>query len=358
MSTLIIFLVLLSVLVIAHEFGHFFAARRAGMKVEEFGLGFPPRLWSWKDKKGTRWSLNLFPLGGFVKIKGENGEEKEKDETNFTAKSIPWRLFVLSGGIIMNVIAAWALFSFGFATGIPALVDSASTDPNAIISGMQVRIIEVQKDSPAAKAGLVPGDTLLRVNGQDVTSATAVRDLLAQNTSGAAVDLVLAEKTLTVTPTYSAELSKYIIGAAFVDTGMMRYPWYTAPLKGLEATIQATKDVVVGLWTVLTGLIGSGKVAAELSGPVGIAVLTGQVAKMGFAYLLQFAAMLSINLAILNALPIPALDGGRILFVLIEAIRRKPLSGRTEQTIHAIGFALLIILVLCVTYRDVLGLLR
>lgn len=357
MFTLLIFLLLLSVLVIAHELGHFWAARRSGMTVEEFGVGFPPRLWAWKDRRGTEWSINLIPLGGFVRIFGENGEERGQPGS-FTSKPAWARFAVLIGGVVMNILVAWALFSAGFAIGMPAMIGE-NAPAGAVIENPAILVMEVLPESPAARAGVVPGDTLTRVGEQAVVDAENARTLLAAaGTNEIAVQFSRGDVVLEVTvrPEILPGHEQPLLGIAFADIGTVRLPWWRAPLAGARVTVDATIGVVRAFGQLIAGAARRDDVVASLSGPVGIAVMAGDIARLGGAHLLQFAAMLSVNLAVVNAIPFPALDGGRIALLVIEVIRRKPNSRRWEQGVHAAGFALLLLLVVFVTYHDILRL--
>ncbi len=358
--TILVFLFILSVLVVGHEFGHYFMARKAGMTVEEFGIGFPPKIFGKKDKNGTLWSVNAIPLGGFVRIKGEGPDETDRFSAgSFATKSIPWRFGVLVGGVVMNLILAWVLFTVGFGIGLPSLLEDGVED-GAIVSDRAIHIVEVLKNSPAATEGLLAGDKVVRIDGQEFTSGQDARAALSPNIDGSPIEFVILRgedtKTINVTPAMLEELQHEGVGVALVETGSIRYPWYLAPVKGAQTTIGMTAGVVSGFWGLLTGLLEKKDVAAQLSGPVGIAALTGQILDLGWIHLLQFAAMLSVNLAVLNILPFPALDGGRVVFLLIEAIRRKPLTAKIEHTVHAAGFALLLLIVVLVTYRDIVRL--
>lgn len=356
-GTVILFLVLLSLLVLVHEWGHFAAARRSGMKVEEFGIGFPPRLFGVKGKDGMTWSVNAIPLGGFVRIKGESGEDRAAPDSFASKKLLP-RLFVLIAGVAMNLVLAAVLFSVGFAFGLPAVVEG-DAPANAVISDRAVNIVEVVPGSPADLVGLSIGDRIISIDGEVYTTGESARLALAPKSDAAPLQLVIARngeaQNLEVTPAYLAQIDRDGIGVALVETGTVRYPWYLAPVMGIVTTVQVTGSVVVAFAGLIGGLFSGGDAAASVSGPVGIAVLTGQVAQLGFAHLVQFAAMLSVNLAVINFLPFPALDGGRMLFLAIEAIRRKPNSMKVEQAVHAAGFLVLMLIVLGVTYRDIVN---
>ncbi|MDQ5952366.1 MAG: Zinc metalloprotease [Patescibacteria group bacterium] len=358
-GTILLFLVLLSVLVLAHEWGHFAAARKSGMVVEEFGIGFPPKLFSWTDSKGTSWSVNLIPIGGFVRIQGESGEHRF-EVGSFATKSYIARFIVLFGGVFMNLVVAVVLFTFGFAFGLPAVIEGG-VDTHAIVTDQAVNIVQVISGSPAEQAGLKEGDKLISIDGADFAKGDAAREALKPHADSSPIEIVVEQsgdlKTVKVVPAYIEEIGHDGVGVALVETGKVRYPIYFAPVKGVTTTVGMTVQIVEAFGGLIKGVFTKdSNVAAQLSGPVGIAVLTGEVAHLGLAHLVQFAAMLSDNLAVLNIMPFPALDGGRIFFLLIEAIRRKPASQALEQGIHAAGFALLILLVVFVTYRDIVNL--
>lgn len=356
--TILLFLLILSVLVLAHEWGHYAAAKKMGMGVEEFGWGFPPRLFAWKGKDGMLWTINAIPLGGFVRIKGEGLDDRDVADS-FAKKSIPARLLVLLAGVGMNIVVAAILLSIGFAIGIPGVIEG-EVAANAVVEERASTVVEVLAGSPADTAGLQPGDMIVSVDGATHENAGAVREALKDPGEDGTFSLVFTrggeEKTATVIPSYIEAIDRMGIGAGILETGVVRYPWYVAPVKGIEATMTFTVAVIGGMYHLIADLVTGNGVSADVSGPVGIAKMTGDVARMGFAYLLQFAALLSINLAVLNALPFPALDGGRVFFVLLEAIRRKPASAKVEAIVHNTGFALLMLLVILVTYRDIVHL--
>ncbi len=363
--TILLFLLILSVLVLGHEWGHYFAAKRMGMKVDEFGLGFPPRLWAWKRKDGMEVSLNMIPLGGFVKIKGETPAVDDgvvtagsvEADDSFASKSIPRRFVVLVAGVAMNLVMAWVIFTVGFWVGIPAITDGGVTGGTVTNEG--VTIFDVMKDSPGAQAGMEIGDMVKSIDNVVYTESDAARLALAPGmTHQVVLDRSGKEVSVDVTASLIESLGHEAIGIELLKTGTVRFPWYQAPWRGMKQAVEGTVAIFAALGGLIAGIFSHNGVGAAVSGPVGIAVVTGQVAKMGFAHILQFAAMLSLNLAVLNVLPIPALDGGRVGFLFIEAIRRKKASVQFESTVHAIGFALLMLLVVFVTFKDILGLVR
>jgi len=378
--TIVIFALVLSVLVIAHELGHFLTAIRFGVKAEEFGLGFPPRgLGVYKNKHGkwrfvfgnrsveslekdentsvhpanksTVYSLNWLPLGGFVKIKGENGEGKN-DNDSFSAKKIWQRIVILSAGVIMNVILAWGLFSIGYMIGIPQSTDTLASD--AIVSESSVMVASVLANSPAATAGLKEGDAILRINNEAVATEKDLQDMIAANSNQVTTLLVKrgAEELNIMAVPSSNDGSRATIGVSIFAAGLVRYPFFSAIIEGAKTTVYMIEQIFLAFGGLIGGIFQGHNVGDQFAGPVGIANITGQAARLGFSYLLQFTALLSLNLAVINILPLPALDGGRILFLLIEKLKGKPVKQEVEAVIHNIGFLALILLILFVTYKD------
>ena len=369
MIQVLIFLLVLSVLVLVHEAGHYIAARIFGVKAEEFGYGFPPRVLGfvktaqgWKrvkagDRsayKNTIWSLNWLPLGGFVRLKGEAGEGTG-DRDSFLTQS-GWKKFViLAAGVCMNWLLAAVIFSFGFSVGVPAEIDGL---PNsAIVSNRHIEIVEVVTKSAAETAGLKQGDQIITINGQVARDSETARQILGeQNDKGLGLTLEIKRdgsiQTMQATPTFLEALGKPGLGVALANIGTVRFPLHLAVVQGVSVTARYTQLIVQGFFSLVADLFGERKLAAEVSGPVGIAVLTGHIAEQGFWAIMQFAALLSLNLAVINFLPIPALDGGRALFVVVESLRRRRNNPIFEATIHQIGFVALIILILIVTAQD------
>lgn len=368
--TVVTFLLVLSVLVFAHEMGHFLTARKFGVKAEEFGLGFPPRAFGvyknvngkWitifgnkevSDSPGTIYSLNWIPLGGFVKIKGENGDNVNEADS-FASKKIWQRAVMLSAGVTMNVILAAALISFGLMIGLPQAVDGLS--PKAQVSQERVQIVDVMPGSPAEKAQVKIGDFILSINGEQFKTEKAMQDYVGTR-AGQELEYKISrmgeEVILKIAPEMRQDTGRAGIGVAIGVVGLVKYPWYLAIWEGVRTTFLFLWLIIVAFYQLLKNLIIGNGVTAEIAGPVGIATITGQFAHMGFVYLLNFTAILSINLAILNIFPFPALDGGRILFLIIEKIKGSPVKREFENAIHNIGFIILMIFVLFVTFKDI-----
>ncbi|MDO8241018.1 MAG: RIP metalloprotease RseP [Candidatus Moranbacteria bacterium] len=373
MLTAIIFLLILGVLVFVHEMGHFITARRNGVKADEFGFGFPPRMagfvkdektgkykFVWGNKEiessNTVYSINWIPLGGFVRIKGADTSETGPD--SFVEKKAWPRIKILAAGVIMNFIFAWVLISLALMIGAPEATDSTATDvPNS-----KIQITEVVSGSPAELAGIKVGDEILRNNLQ--TNFAGVADvqnyIKANQGKEIAFNVLRGADTIAikVVPRENAPANQGAIGVGLAQTIIVKYPIHQALWKGAVAVYDMTLMIILALGGIIVKLFAGNGVGAEVSGPIGIAILTKQVATMGFVYILQFAAMLSINLGIINALPIPALDGGRILFILIEKIKGSPVTQKTEQAFHTIGFVFLILLMILITLRDVVKIIK
>jgi len=382
--TIVIFVVVLSVLVFAHELGHFFTARFFGVKAEEFGFGFPPRAFGiyknkngkWKrvignasiesleknenenlrpDLKGTVYSLNWLPIGGFVKIKGENGDGQDNQDS-FASKKIRKRIAILAAGVIMNIILAWFLFSLGYLIGMPQ--STAELGKSARVSESKVVITSVIPSSPAEASGLKAGDAILQVDGNKVAIEREVQNLIGSK-GGSEVNLLIrrdeVEQNLKMAPKLK-ENGQAEIGVSIASAGTVSYPFFSAIWEGAKTVIWILEQIVVSFVNLFADLFHGKSVGDQFAGPVGIANITGQAARMGFSYLLQFMAILSLNLAIINILPFPALDGGRILFLLIEKIKGKPVRQELEALLHNIGFLLLIALVIFITFKDIIRL--
>ncbi len=370
MFTLLIFIAVLAVLVLSHEWGHFIAARKSGMKVYEFGFGFPPRLFGWykdpvtkkwvivgrkfkrEDAPTTLYSLNLLPLGGFVSIKGENHDETGSD--SFNAQKAWKRAITLSAGVVMNVVLAAVLLSIGLMIGLPQSVDSIKD--TSLVRDRRLEIMQVRPDSPAAKAGIQSGDVLLKVGDLTEPRLLQMQEYISESVDKEIpLTIKRGEETVStsVIPEVRSETGRGGIGVALAEIGTVKYPWYQAIWQGIIYTGWYIKAIILGFGLLIKGLFTGGGAAEAVTGPVGIAVMTGQAARMGIAYLIQFTALLSLNLAVLNIIPFPALDGGRLLFLGISKVIRRPVSEKWEQIAHTIGFLLLMLLVVVVTVKDI-----
>lgn len=353
--TIITFIIVLSLLVLAHEFGHFIVAKKTGIKVEEFALGFPPRIWTKKIGE-TNYSINAIPIGGYVKMLGE--VEKSSHPRAFENQSRGVRFSVAVAGVVMNLILAWVIFTIGFAIGMSPVISDYRSLPGKVIKS-EIIVAEVQKDSAADKAGLKSMDTIISASleGQTVTFGS-VEDLSNFTRSHRGREVLFRYtregKELEKNVTLGAS-SEAPFGVVAVNNATIRVTWYKAPYVALRETYKTTEYTAVFIKNFFAKIFTKGEVSKEVGGPVQIFMATGTVVKIGIMAVLQFIAILSINLAIINILPLPALDGGRIIFIIVEAIARKRLIKEyVENIIHTVGFALLIILILLVTYNDIL----
>ena len=373
MVAIIIFIIILGVLIFVHELGHFLTAKRNGVKSDEFGFGFPPRMagffqdektkkykfiWGNKeiDTNNTIYSINWIPLGGFVKIKGADTTETGDD--SFASKKAWPRVKILAAGVVMNFILAWILLSLSLMIGAPEMISSG--DKN--VSKAKIQIDSVTPGSPAEMAGIKIGDEIIKENIQ--TDFMVVEDVqkFIKDNKGNEIELSLKRGdeivNIKVVPRENAPEGEGVLGISMAQTNIVSYPFYKAIWMGAVEVYQITIAILMALGGIIISLFSGKGVGADVSGPIGIAILTKQVATLGMTYVLRFAALLSINLAIINALPIPALDGGRILFILIEKIKGSPVSQEMEQKFHTIGFVLLILLMILVTLRDVVKIIK
>lgn len=352
--TLLLFILIMAILVIVHEFGHFIVARKNGVKVEEFGIGFPPRLFSFKRPE-TTYSLNLIPLGGFVRIKGETGDHKNDPDSYANKK--PWqKALILVAGVAMNFLTGWLLLSLAVSIGVPIALEDVSPEQMSAVRDIGIRINNVLEKSPASEAGIKMGDMIESINGEQIQEVGEIQKYINE-WGGKELDLKIKrgeEKiNLKATPIKIARLNRFAIGIGLSKTGIISYPWPQALGEGLNRTIYIIKEIAFALGQLAKTVLTFHKPSSDVSGPVAIAVATNDVAKLGFAYLLQFMAVLSLNLAFINILPIPALDGGRLFFLIIEKLRGRPIGERLEIAAHNIGFTLLIILMVFVTISDI-----
>lgn len=339
--------VVLSLLVFVHELGHFLAAKWRKVAVEEFGFGLPPRLWG-KEFRGTLYSINLFPIGGFVKLKGEDPEVAGfGDADSFSAKSKRSRAAMIVAGVFGNLLLAWLIFSFLFAVGSPE------------ISG-KVQIEEVAKGSPAESAGLSSGDVVVAINDRPVkmpedlileVSRQAGREVtLRIDRQGQALQMLVAPRV--DPPAGEGPLGVKVILVDHKVT-LIKHPLWQAPFYAAVETGQILKEMLGGMGFLVRSALSRQEVPGGVSGVVGIKALTDIAAAMGERFFLQFVAILSLNLLIFNLLPIPALDGGRLLFVGLEAVLRKKLNPKVERVANNLGLAFLLLLFVLITIQDI-----
>ncbi|MES2315423.1 MAG: site-2 protease family protein [Patescibacteria group bacterium] len=372
--SIVIFIIILLVLVLVHEFGHFFTAKLFGMRVDEFGFGFPPRLFGFK-KGETEYTFNLFPIGGFVKIFGESPDDESMsgpDSARALIGKAKWKqAIVLVAGVVMNFLLAWLLFSIGLMSGVPTSV--GSNLPGYELDDVNLLIVSVLPDSPAAKAGLKLGDAIVSVsslstdigenneNLEDITpesvkafvGAHSDKEIEIGFTRGRSQDVKFTD----MTPAPGVVDHKPMIGISMDQIGTAKLPFFVALKEGLLLTLSVIKDTAVGLYTLIAeAIMGHGSLAG-ITGPVGMVGIVGDAYDFGFAYLLSFAALISVNLGIINLIPFPALDGGRLFFLLIEKIKGSAINPKFANMANTIGFGILILLMVLVTYHDIVRLI-
>ncbi|MFH1749355.1 MAG: site-2 protease family protein [bacterium] len=360
---ILIFVLTIAFLILVHELGHFSVARLFKVKVEEFACGFPPRIWSKKVGK-TTFSLNLIPLGGFVRLYGEDGKHA-KEENSYSSKTWWQKSLIGVAGVFANFVFAAIILAIGYNIGLPRMVTDYS-NVSGVNTENQIVVVEVNKDSLAEQIKLKPGDTILRIlpgNNEKTISRdqkSAFRDMddfkanLAKY-KNQEVELIIKRKGNLKTISASfPDKNEDILGVYIVENSIYRFGFFKSLWIGILETAKLIVYIAVSLYVLIKNLIISGQVADFATGPVGIYYMAGGVSKLGLSYILQFIGFISINLGIINLLPIPALDGGRIVFNVIEGIRRKPLDSRIENTIHTIGFIVIIVLVILIFYRDIL----
>lgn len=354
MLTVLLFILVLGLLVLVHEFGHFYAAKKAGCYVEEFAIGFPPRLFKVQGKE-TVYTINLLPLGGFVKIRGEDGGDSN-DPRSFAGKSLLQKSFIILAGVGMNIVLAYVLITSALIIGVPTILAEDVHFPSiAKINNKQVQIVSVLDSAPAKSAGLETGDVIISINDETIEDIQEVQGIFNQEMpSATSLTIKRGEETinLSVTPQPLQEIEGTGIGVSLTETATIAYPWYFAPFYAIERTLMMLWAIIAAFVGLIAKLFTTGTVNADIAGPIGIAALTGQVAKLGIVHLIQFTAILSLNLAVINALPFPALDGSRFTFILLESLRGKRLKVRTEQWINTFGFGLLMLLMIFVTVKD------
>lgn len=362
LTTIIVFIIVLGLLVFVHELGHFVASRIFGVGVEEFGFGYPPRIFGIKKGK-TLYSLNWIPIGGFCKIKGVIGGDQAADakkkenfegDDTFISKPVWQRFIILAAGVFMNIVLCIFVLSIGYIIGLPE--STVDLGARAKVTNQEIIVSMVEPNTPAATAEIQAGDAIKTIDDQSFTSVLALNDY--NKTKGdQEINLTLLRNNEEINTSLTLQKLEQTgdigMGVLLSETGTVQYPWYLAFWQGTKKTFLLLVYILQALAVIIQQLFSSGTVDGDVAGPVGIVVLTNQVTQMGFIYILQFTALLSLNLAIFNFLPFPALDGGRVIFLIIEKIRRKPVSEKIEGLVHNLGFAFLILLIILVTFRDV-----
>ncbi len=360
--SIIIFLAVLSVLVFVHELGHFLVAKATGMRVDEFAIGFPPRLVS-KTIGETKYSINLLPLGGFVKIYGENPAEVADEGTDgFLQKPKLSRFAVLSAGVLGNFLFAWLTLSILFMVGIAA----PASDSEIAAGSSTATVVSVLAGSPAEQAGLQTGDSIVGIHVPDtavstehISSEYVITTIQKHSDSLLQIEVLRDGTPLSfeVMPAEGIIANGRAIGVSFADIVSRQYSFSKAIVAGYTTSISIIKNIVssmvVFFGDVFTGADGT---LAQVAGPVGIAGMVGEASSAGFSQLLMLMAIISLDLAVLNLIPFPALDGGQIVFVLWETVTGKKIKHNIIGIANTVGFVFLIGLMIVITVSDVIKL--
>lgn len=364
--TAIAFILLLTLLILIHELGHYLMARAFGVEVEEFGFGLPPKAKKLFRSGGTDFTLNWIPFGGFVRLKGENAIDVEERYApgSFGHASILARILILCAGVGMNFFLAFSLLTLGFSVGhwvpnfyssIEELEQAASRGEVTMKPGIYIN--DVVGGSPAAKAGIVKDSVVVSIDGQVVQKP---EQLLEFQKGKKQVTYVLLEgkdrvRREVVVPLEDGK-SGIVISAFAAELSAPTRPLGEAVKLALHETSFMSVQTVQGIGDLVRSLVTTGRVPKGITGIVGIAVLTYGSVQEGFMTYLRLVALLSLSLAILNILPLPALDGGRLLFVLVELFTRRPVNQRVELLTNTVGFFVLIALIVVITFNDVIHL--
>lgn len=340
MITVIVFLIVLSILVLIHELGHFLVAKKFGVKVEEFGFGLPPRVFGVKRGE-TIYSLNLLPIGGFVKLYGEDGVKKDKRA--FSSRPVWQRAAIVVAGVAMNFVLAVLIISYLFTQGIP-------------VPKERVHLEGVAKGGPAEAVGLRKGDVLLEIDGRKVEKTADALSYTKEKLGQKVTLRIQREKerlSFEIVPRKEYPKDEGPMGIVISNIEKVTYPLYQAPFLGTLEALKLSFFIGAGVAVLLWQFIVQGVVPTGVAGPVGIAQVTGQAVTSGAMAVISLTGILSLNLAVLNILPIPALDGGRLLFIAIEAVLRRRVNPHLERYAHTIGMILLLLIIALITFRDI-----
>jgi regulator of sigma E protease len=362
-SSLLLFLFILLILVIVHEFGHFIVAKLTKMRVDEFAFGFPPRIFSKKIGE-TTYAINALPLGGYVSILGENGGDDDATLSKNNPRAFsnrPWwaQLLVLVAGVTMNMLLALFIF-IGISYGS---IPMSAEDPvyGKHVNDPVLMVIDAAPESPAYRAGIIPGSVLLKVKSADTTACLVTSESLVSFVASHVNDPIFISykrpdgviSDTTIAAVFGITPNKKVIGISVEKVGTVDTTMMQAISIGYEKTVSMTSMTLDGLKTLVLSAVKGESVIESLSGPIGIAKIVGQTSTYGYVAVLTLVAVLSINLAVFNILPLPALDGGRMIVVIIETAIRKRIPFKYYSWANIIGFALLMLLLIIVTVNDI-----
>jgi len=327
-------IIFLSILILVHELGHFVAAKKFGLLVEEFGFGLPPQIW--KKKIGeTIYSINALPFGGFVKIYGEDREEKAEKDRSFASLPIKKRSLIIFAGVLMNFLLGWLLISVIFSIGVP----------------QAILITKVELNSPAAEIGLQAGDKILSAGADNFIK-------FIDEHRGQEIVIKIERngeiKEFKTIPRINPPAGEGALGIALMESGLAKKNLLASVWEGLKTSVEIIRAVFAAIFNLITKALVGKATLEQIAGPIGIVKITAQAGSLGFVYLLQLLALISLNLVVINIFPFPALDGGRLLFLLIEKIKGSPLPIKFEKYANAVGMAFLLFLMIVITIKDII----
>lgn len=360
--SILLFIGILIVLILVHEFGHFIVAKKSGIRVDEFGIGFPPKIWGKKFGE-TEYTINALPFGGFVRIFGESPDDESMSgsdsKRSFTNQSKIKQTAVIAAGVIFNFILGWILISTSYMIGLPSTVEGAPE--GVVVENVELTISGVLPGSPAEEAGLSVGQSIESLSvGSDILADPTIESVQKFVNLHANEEIIIEytfgkniKEKVTVIPEEGIVEGVYAVGIAMDAIGTVSLPVHRALWEGGKLTIDVTVATFLGLKDFFTNIFIGNADFSEISGPVGIVSIVDDASTLGFVYLLTLTAIISINLGLINLIPFPALDGGRLLFLLIETIKRSPIKPAVANAMNMIGFVALILLMVVITYNDI-----
>lgn len=361
--TILFVIIILVFLILVHEFGHFLAAKLFGIRVDEFGIGFPPRALLFGKLGDTEYTLNWIPFGGFVRLFGEQEDSNERGKGSFIGSPRWKQAIILVAGVTMNAVAAYCLFAVALGVGVPGIVDQLQPNQNA-----QLLVSDVIAGSPADAAGIAAGDQILSITDAagDVPDALTPTAMVAfvSDHGGQQLKVTYLHDSATTTSTVipangvnTQDAAQPAIGVGLVLVANVALPPLAAMHQAFYTTGESFVLVGQGLWQIISTALHGSPDLSGVVGPVGLVSQVGQAEANGIGEVIELAAFISVNLTIVNLIPIPALDGGRLLVLIVEAIMRKNAPKLAIQLLNTIGVALIILLMVTVTYNDIARLL-
>lgn len=360
--TILLVIAILFVLIIAHELGHFIAAKIAGVKVKEFGVGYPPRAFRFGKLGDTEYTLNWIPFGGFVRLFGDEGE-RERGRGAFVDAARSKQVVILAAGVVMNVALGYALFTLAFTLGIPRPVDAPGPGLPAQ-AGVRLYISDVVPGSPAEAAGIHPGDELLTMMDQkgvalDALAPQTVKDYVAAR-GGERIEVsfkhnstIVNASVIPANAVIEGAGARPALGLGLVLVSSAPLPLQSAARVAGDTTLRALLSVAQNVWSILKSTLAGAPNLHDIIGPVGLVAVVGEASQVGLAQVLALAGFISVNLAVINLIPIPALDGGRLLIIAIETLIRRPASKLAVHLLNMVGITAIILLMVVVTYHDI-----